>query len=824
MDEEYRIRRKDGDWIWVHVRSLGTHLEDGIPYADGILSDITRRKQAETELRLAQFSVEHASDDVHWVDAQGRIVYVNQAACHSLGFTREELLSKSIWDIDPLSPKDAWGTFWEELKTRGSITFEAQQKTKQGGVFPAEITANYLNFDGQEYSFAFARDITARKRAEDELYRSRQMLQSILDAIPQRVFWKDRNCIYTGCNRAFAADAGLDSPAAIIGKSDFDLAWASTADLYRTDDQLVMGQGSSKLNFEERQSIPDGSLLWLQTNKLPLRDRDGKVTGVIGTYEDITARKRAEEEVRESNELVKLVLDSVPEAVYGIDMQGKCTFCNPACLRILGYGQSADLYGRDMHAVLHHSRADGTPYPVEECHIYEAFRRGQGTHIDDEVLWRRDGTSFSAEYWSQPIHRDGKVVGTVVTFMNIAERKRAETELRMAQFSMEHASDAIFRVDPEGRILYVNGQASHSCERSREELLSLTIPDIAPIFPREAWVAFWKDIKVRGAITLETLQSTKQGRVFPVEVTANYLKLDGQEYVFSFVRDLTERRKLEGQLRHAQKLEGIGQLAAGIAHEINTPTQFVTDNLTFLRDSWKAIFELLERYRGAIQHAGEVLGPGVIAGLEQAERDCDLEFITAEAPRAIVQSLDGAGRVAKIVRAMKEFSHPDSVDKTAADLNRAIESTITVARNEWKYVAEIETKFDETLPPVICYPGDINQVILNLVVNAAHAIHERFKDGEMGRITVSTRTRGEFAEIAITDTGTGVPDGIRNRIFDPFFTTKDVGKGTGQGLAFAHTVIVKKHAGKIWFETEMGCGTTFFINLPIGPASPEKEI
>jgi signal transduction histidine kinase len=337
------------------------------------------------------------------------------------------------------------------------------------------------------------------------------------------------------------------------------------------------------------------------------------------------------------------------------------------------------------------------------------------------------------------------------------------------------------------------------------------------------WAAFWEDIKVRGAINVETLQATKQGRVFPIEVSANYVRLDGQEYVFSFVRDLTERKELESQLRHAQKLEGIGQLAAGIAHEINTPAQFVSDNLTFLRDSWKSIHELLERYRSVVRDAAGALPPQVVADLEEAERSCDLEFITTEAPRAIDQSLDGAGRVARIVRAMKEFSHPDSAEKTATDLNRAIESTITVARSEWKYVADIATDFDETLPPVICYPGDVNQVILNLVVNAAHAIHEKMKDDGKGEIKVSTRTRGEFAEITISDSGTGVPENIRNRIFDPFFTTKDVGKGTGQGLAFAHGVVVKKHGGKIWFETEIGRGTTFFINLPIMAAGSVKE-
>jgi len=264
-------------------------------------------------------------------------------------------------------------------------------------------------------------------------------------------------------------------------------------------------------------------------------------------------------------------------------------------------------------------------------------------------------------------------------------------------------------------------------------------------------------------------------------------------------------------------------LAAGIAHEINTPTQFVTDNLTFLRDSWKAAGELLDLYRTAIHNAAAALPPDVVATLEQAERNCDLEFIVAEMPRAIDQSLDGVRRVAKIVRAMKEFSHPDSAEKTTTDLSRAIESTITVAGSEWKHVAEIVTDFDETLPPIVCYPGDINQVILNLLVNAAHSIKETVAQGELGRITIRTRKRGEYAEVSVSDTGAGIPEAIRNRVFDPFFTTKPVGKGTGQGLSLAHAVVVQKHAGKIWFETEMGFGTTFFLDLPISTVDSAKE-
>jgi len=281
--------------------------------------------------------------------------------------------------------------------------------------------------------------------------------------------------------------------------------------------------------------------------------------------------------------------------------------------------------------------------------------------------------------------------------------------------------------------------------------------------------------------------------------------------------DITERRNLETQLRQAQKLESIGHLAAGIAHEINTPIQYVGDNVTFLRDAFGNIQEVLKLQGDLLSRAkGGPLNDGVSAELDQALAHADLEFLSEEVPKAIDQALEGVGRVAKIVRAMKEFSHPDSDSKVAADLNRLIENTITVARNEWKYVAEVVTDLDPSLPPVPCLAGEFNQVILNLIVNAAHAIGARISGdaSQKGLITISTHSLPERAEIRVKDNGTGIPEGVRAKVFDPFFTTKPVGKGTGQGLAIAHTAIVKKHGGTIHFETEMGGGTTFIIQLP----------
>jgi signal transduction histidine kinase len=279
-----------------------------------------------------------------------------------------------------------------------------------------------------------------------------------------------------------------------------------------------------------------------------------------------------------------------------------------------------------------------------------------------------------------------------------------------------------------------------------------------------------------------------------------------------------ERHVMEVQLRQAQKLEAIGRLAAGIAHEINTPAQFIGDNTRFLRESFGDLLKVLAGYQRLLRAAKQnVLHPELIAEAEAAIQAADPDYLATEIPKAIEQSLEGIARVTNIVRAMKDFSQPGTNEKTPVNLNQAIESTLTVCRNEWKYVADLVTQLDPSLPPVPCLPGEFNQVILNIVVNAAHAIADVVGDGSQkkGTITVSTRHDGDRAELRICDTGTGMPEQVREKIFDPFFTTRGVGRGTGQGLAIARSVVVHKHHGTITFETEVGRGTAFIIRLPV---------
>jgi len=297
------------------------------------------------------------------------------------------------------------------------------------------------------------------------------------------------------------------------------------------------------------------------------------------------------------------------------------------------------------------------------------------------------------------------------------------------------------------------------------------------------------------------------------------LMMDGMWRIIDQKKAEEERRAMELQLMNAQKMESIGHLAAGIAHEINTPIQYVGDNTSFLTDSFNDIVQALGSMEETLR-AGESQPAlsSIISSLQDIMARADISYLKEEIPRALEQTCEGVKRVATIVRAMKDFSHPDMENLLAIDLNRAIESTITLARNEWKYVADLETDFDHALPMVTCIPGAFNQVILNLIVNAAHAIAgaARGDSGGKGRITISTRKLGDMVEIRVSDTGTGIEEKHRSKIFTPFFTTKEVGKGTGQGLSLVYNVIVKQHRGSVSFETETGKGTTFIVQIPLG--------
>lgn len=406
------------------------------------------------------------------------------------------------------------------------------------------------------------------------------------------------------------------------------------------------------------------------------------------------------------------------------------------------------------------------------------------------------------------------------------DKRRVQEELVLhAKQQWERTVDAmpemIAIIDKNHRILRMNRPMRERFGRSYTEIME------KPCF-------FWMHCREKPHERCPHDQTVADGlphkEVFYEEHLDSYLEVTTIPYTDAdgsligsvhIARDITEQKKaekqkekLQAQLLHAQKLESVGQLAAGIAHEINTPTQFIASNIDFIEEATEDIALCIQNLETIADNAPAAIGDSI----RKALADMDWEFLSEELPQAISQTRDGIRRVSSIVLAMREFSHPGSKEKEIQNLNRIIDTTVTVARNEWKYVAEVELDLDPYLPSIPLLADDMGQVILNMLVNASHAIGEKLganPTGTKGSITIITRKETDGVELRIRDSGTGIPEAVRPRIFDPFYTTKEVGKGTGQGLAIVHDIIIEKHGGTIDFISEPQKGTEFIITLPL---------
>lgn len=481
------------------------------------------------------------------------------------------------------------------------------------------------------------------------------------------------------------------------------------------------------------------------------------------------------------------------------------------------------------------------PAPYDESDVRQLTLLMEGMwkiierhRIDEELLAYRDRLEELVE------QRNGELVAAneeleqtnVQLQEQICQRLAADGEVRRQRDEihkyLDIAGAVLVVLDCQGQITLLNRKGHELLGYAQGGLLGKDwFATCVPVRVREQCRAVFAQLlsgETDGCERAENMVLTRRGEERIVAWHNSILRDDEGKITgtLSSGEDVTERRRMERELSQANKLEAVGRLAAGIAHEINTPVQYIGDNVRFLNDCWQSIREIADlcpQLLRASSHGGA--SREVADRVETLAETLDLGYMMEEIPKAIGQSLEGVARVARIVGAMKEFAHPGSQQLVSVDLNRAIENTLTISRNEWKYVADVVTELDPRLPPVKCVPGEINQVILNLIVNAAHAIGDAAEG--MGTIRVATQRAGDWAEIRIRDTGVGIAPGIHDKVFDPFFTTKPVGKGTGQGLAIARSVVVEKHGGTITFETAPGRGTTFIVRLPIaGLADPQS--
>jgi PAS domain S-box-containing protein len=673
------------------------------------------------------------------------------------------------------------------------------------------------------------RELEERRKSEAQLRRNEELLRLITDNAADLIAVVD-----AAGNRLY------NSPSyqRVLGYAPSELDRTDSLTEVHVDDRQriedarrAASTAGHGVNLEYRMRHKNGLWRTLESSSAAICGENGEVEKFVLVARDVTARKAVEAAAHENEERLRSLIANIPGAVY------RCTpppdrrieFISELIWELSGYDSTDFLDDRSQSFL---SITHPEDYPQVQSAIQEGLSR-RLPYVADYRVVRRDGTvRWVHEKGQAAFDSTGRVSWLDGVIFDITERKQQEEEMRRLHRETEKLfasiSAGLVGVDVEGRVARWNEAAVQTFGLSAEVAMNQSFHSL-PI----GWDWERLMVVIGHAVHTERQQELDNFRVGRASGRDAFLNLsitpgkpDGENslnYILLAV-DVTQRRELEAQLRQAQKLESIGQLAAGIAHEINTPTQYIGDNLRFLEDAFRdlgSVLNLHDQLLAAAKNGGAT--PKLIEDAEQAVQAADVEYLQGEIPRAIGESLSGVERVSTIVRAMKDFSHPGAEEKTPVDLNRAIESTITVARNEWKYVADLETEFDASLPPVPCLPGEFNQVVLNIIVNAAHAIAAKVGDGSSGKGNISVRTRkdGDWADIRIRDSGIGIPEHARGRIFEPFFTTKEVGRGTGQGLAIARSVVVDKHGGTITFETESGKGATFIVRLPLVPGATE---
>ena len=814
--------------------------------------DISRQKEVEKEVTAFGRILDNSLNEIYIFDAISlKFIKLNRGAKENIGYDEQEIARMTPVDIKPEFTKASFDEFIAPLRSgeKDKLDFSTIHKRKDGTTYPIDVSLQMDTYENKRVFVAFISDITERKRAEN-------IRRAMFDIAAAAASLRDENEFYSLIQKKLST---------LLNTSNFIIA------MYNKDkDTLAVKYMQDKMDrIEQFQAIPardtvsayvvksQKSLLLDEQKMAPFfRKHDIKWVGtpakswmgvplivhnesigliILQSYdragfygpEDLKLMEFVANQLAEFINLKELEskmyrlfrsVEQSPVITVITDLKGNIQYVNPKFCQVTGYS-CEEAIGQNPR-ILKSGETPASEYKT----LWDTI---SGGHV-----WRgrfhnkkKNGQLYWEDATIGPIKNEkGETTHYLAIKEDITEQVEAQRRMnrlnRQNEILIASFPSILMVVDRDDRIIRWN--------KTAEEVFGLPWKEVRHKYLKEVPLSWnWEDVTEGISVSREKKKLHKMAAVAYERRDGAQGFLDitvapfiGREEIIDgyliHAEEVTEKKVVESQKVQAQKLESIGQLAAGIAHEINTPAQYVGDNIHFLKDSFADLSKMLNLLNSSDHQENNVPGPsGLLEQLMQIADQIDLDFLINEIPQAIQQSQDGIEKIGRIVSAMKEFSHPGGKNKTLVDLNRNIENTITVSRNEWKYVAELQTEFDESLTEVYCYPDELNQVILNLIINAAHAIKEKVGDsGNLGKIKIITRNRKDKAQILIVDDGPGIPAEIQKKIFDPFFTTKDVGKGTGQGLAIAYDVICNKHGGELSVKSKPGEGATFIVELP----------
>ncbi|MFH1486947.1 MAG: PAS domain S-box protein [Chloroflexota bacterium] len=600
-----------------------------------------------------------------------------------------------------------------------------------------------------------------------------------------------------------------------------------------------MAAGGCPTPFEHRVVAKNGEVRWIVSTFAPTLYRGRQ--SALGYYVDITESKRTEEELRQSQEKLRVMFESLAEGVTVTDLEGNLVEMNEATLHLHGYTHKEELIGRSALVLISpkdHAKA--------MKNMKKTWEEGYSGVVEFEFL-TRDGGEFEGELNASLLKDEaGRPAGLIAVTREMTERKLVEEEVRRSEELHRALAEAASRAgelyralaetasragegicmlqdieEKRGTIVFINDHLLKMLEYAEEEALQLTFTDVLP--PRvqallaERYASRQAGEDDRIPSRYEVTLTSKSGREIPVELGVGITNYKGKVATIVYVRDLTEAKKsakaleeAQGQLLQSEKLASIGQLAAGVAHELNNPIAFIASNLEVLAEYVADIKVVMEKYRemGDAARGGDHSRVSQLAEeVRLLEEKADLGFVLKDLNHIVQQSQEGTHRVRKTVIDLRNFARADQAESEYADINECVESTLNIVWNELKYKATVQKELGD-IPRTWCYPSKLGQVFMNLLVNAAQAIP---KKGEIG---IKTFHQGGDIYIQVSDTGCGIPEEHLSKIFEPFFTTKPVGRGTGLGLSVAYGII-QAHDGSITVESEVGKGSTFTVRVPV---------